>query len=207
MQESYRPALELVQRHLRAMDPALVAERSGAELARGEGGDEFRLRLLNRDYRVPISEMLVYDAATASPAGVSATLVILHYLEKADGSPIRREWIPFRDLPGGNVYQQAFRQQCLDPLTAAFGRGAEAFRSSGQGLGGVPGPMGDASFIFRALPRLPMACVLWLADEEQGAEANLLYDAVAPRYLPTEDLAALGRMLAFGLVRFQRRKP
>lgn len=207
MQESYRPALELAQRHLRAVDPVLVAERSGADLARGEGGEEFRLRLLNRDYRVPLSEMLVYDVATGSPAGVSATLVILHYLENADGSPVRREWIPFRDLPGGNVYQQAFRQQCLDPLIATFGRDAEAFLTSGQGLGGVRGSMGDTSFLFQALPRLPMACVLWLADEEQGAEANLLYDAVAPCYLPTEDLAALGRMLAFGLVRFLRRKP
>ncbi|MCL5046061.1 MAG: DUF3786 domain-containing protein, partial [Actinobacteria bacterium] len=161
----------------------------------------------NREYRVPLPETLVYDAATGASAGVSTTLVILHYLATVDGSPIKGEWIPFRSLPGGNVYEQAFRQQCFSPLIATFGSDPERFERAALSLDGVRSTMGDRSFVFRALPRLPMACILWLADEEQGAEVNLLYDAVAPHYLPTEDLAALGRTLAFGLIKSGRRKP
>ena len=201
MQINYRPALELAQRGLRGLDPDSVAERSGAELLHGKDGQELRLKLLGRVYRVPFPEALVYDLASGTEAGASTTLVVLHYLANADGSPVSHQWIPFRDLPGGNVYEPAFRRQCIVPLVATFGSNPEPLPHAAEALSGVQGSMGDASFLFQALPHLPMACVLWRADEEQGAEANLLFDAVAPRYLPTEDLAALGRMLAFGLIR------
>ena len=201
MQANYRPALEIAQRALRAASPHTVAERSGAVLRRGEEGEYLLLKLLNRDYRVPLPESIVYDVGTGHPAGASTTLVILHYLATVNGSPIKGEWIPFRSLPGGNIYEQAFRQQCFVPLIATFGSSPERFEQAAASLGGVKSTMGDRSFVFQALPRLPIACVLWLADEEQGAEVNLLYDAVAPHCLPTEDLAALGRMLTFGLIK------
>jgi hypothetical protein len=198
---NYKPALELAQRTLRSLDPRAVAERSGAELFDGENGPEFGLALLGKRYRVPVEEALVYDATTGNVGGVSVTLVTLHYLVTADGSPPRQEWIPFWSAPGGNVYRQAFRQQCIDPLIQHFGSDPEALGRAAAALGGVRASMGDASYLFDALPHLPMSCVLWLGDEEQGAEANLLFNAVAPSYLHTEDLAALGRLLTFGLIK------
>lgn len=207
MQTNYRPALELARKALLALDPTTVAQRSGAELIRGQGGAECRLKLLGRQHRVPIPEARVYDLATGAEAGTSATLVVLHYLADADGSPVTHQWVPFRGLPGGNVYERAFRQQCLDPLVAAFGPDPDALPPAAEALEGARGTMGDLSYTFQALPHLPMACVLWRSDEEQGAEANLLFDAVAPHYLPTEDLAALGRTLTFGLIRQLERKP
>ncbi|MHB0870115.1 MAG: DUF3786 domain-containing protein [Chloroflexota bacterium] len=207
MQTNYRPALELAQKALLALDPSVVAKRSGADLLQVEGGQEYRLELLAREYRIPLPDALVCDASTGAEAGASTTLVLLHYLATADGSPVAREWIPFRSLPGGNVYEQAFRRQCLAPLVEAFGSNPEGLATAAEGLEGARSTMGDLSYTLQALPHLPMACILWLADEEQGAEASILFDAVAPRCLPTEDLAALGRMLAFDLVRFRGRKP
>jgi hypothetical protein len=198
---NYQPALELAQRTLRSLDPRAVAERSGAELLDEEAGPEFRLSLLGKQYRVPVPEALVYDVSAGKVAGVSVTLVTLHYLGTADGSPPTREWIPYWSAPGGNVYRQAFRQQCIDPLIQHFGSDPDALGRAAVALGGVQATMGDASYLFDALPHLPMSCVLWLGDDEQGPEANLLFDAVAPRYLHTEDLAALGRLLTFGLVK------
>ncbi len=205
MQQNYRPALELAQRNLRALDPQLVAERSGADLLRGETGIEFRLKLLDREHRVPLPEALVYDLSTGAEAGVSATLILLHYLATANGSPARRDWIPFRGIPGGNVYEAAFRRQCIEPLIATFGQDPPGLSRAAAALGGERDTMGDLSYRFQALPRLPMAWVLWLPDDEQGAESSLLFDAAAPGYLPTEDLAALGRVLAFGLINAHRR--
>ncbi len=201
MQDNYRPAMELAQSRLRALDPRRVVTRSGVELLATEAGQQYRVRLLGQEYRVPIPEARVYSVVTDSPAGTSVNLVVLHYLSTADGSPITGNWIPFRSLPGGNVYEQAFRQQCLRPLIDSFGSYPEGFEQASLALGGEKVAMGDRSFTFRVLPHLPMACVLWLADEEQGAEVTLLYDAVAPNCLQTEDLAALGRMLAFGLIK------
>lgn len=206
VQTNYRPALELAQRRLRALDPSTVAERSGAQLIEREGSPTFLLRLLGRHYRIPLPEALAYDASTGAETGATTTLVLLHYLATADGCPVSRQWIPFRSLPGGAVYEQAFRRQCLAPLVDAFGSNAEGLAAAAEALGGVRDTMADVSYTFQALPHLPMACLLWTADEEQRAEASLLFDAVAPRCLPTEDLAALARMLALGLVRFQGRQ-
>ncbi len=201
MQANYRPALELAQRNLRSLTPETVAHRAGVELTSSEEGPEFRLKILGRGYRVPFPECTVYDVSTETPASVSPTLIALHYLITADGSPVRHEWVPFRVIPGGSVYEAAFRRRSVEPLLGSFASDPAGLHQAAAVLGGIRGEMGDVSYIFDALPRLPMACVLWLADDEQGAEANILFDADAPRYLPTEDLAALAGMLAFGLIR------
>jgi len=201
LQANYRPALELAQRNLRSLTPETAARRAGAELISTEEGQEFRLRILGREYRVPFDDCLVYDAATAALAGVSPTLVALHYLITADGSPVRHEWVPFRMIPGGGIYVAAFRRRSIEPLLSNFASDPAGLHRAAEALGGAPAGMGDVSYTFDALPRLPMACVLWLGDDEQEAEASILFDANAPSYLPTEDLAAIAGMLAFGLIR------
>lgn len=201
MQPNYRPALELAQRNLRSLTPETVARRAGVDLRPAGEGLEFQLRLLGRDYRVPFPECLVYDISTGAPAGVSPTLIALHYLITADGSPVKHEWVPFRMVPGGGVYEAAFRRRSIGPLLSSFAEDPAGLHQAAVALGGERAGMGDVSYIFDALPRLPMACVLWLGDDEQEAEASILFDADAPSYLPTEDLAALAGMLAFGLIR------
>lgn len=201
MQINYLPALELAQKALRALHPNRVADRSGAEVIHRGTEAEFRLALLGRRYRVATPEAKVYDEATGSEAGSTTSLILLHYLANADGSPVAGEWIPFRDIPGGNVYERAFRRQSIEPLAHAFGHDPEALLKAAAALQGTRSTLGDVSCVFQALPRLPMICILWRADEEQPAEASILFDASAPHYLPTEDLAALGRALAHGLIR------
>ncbi len=207
MQPNYRPALELAQKNLRALAPQQVASRSGAKLADTSGGQEFRIRILDRDYRIPLPECLVYDVATGKEAGVSPTLVGLHYLITADGRPPRREWVPWRAIPGAAVYEAAFRRRSSDIILGAFARDPDGLRKASEIIGAQPLEMGDVSFSFSALPRLPMACVLWAGDEEQEAELNVLFDAVAPHYLPTEDLAALSTMVALSLVQAKGSRP
>ena len=45
-----------------------------------------------------------------------------------------------------------------------------------------------------------MAVVIYEGDEEFSASANVLFDAAASNYLPTEDLAVLGGVLASRLI-------
>lgn len=200
MQPNYRPALELAQASLRDRDPSEVAALSGARLARIHTGLEFKLPILGREYRIPFPECVVLNAESGAEAGVSPTLVGLHYLSTADGTPPRGEWIPWRAIPGASVYESAFKRRSAELILRTFGNDPDALREASAAIGATAWTMGDLSFSFRALPRLPMACVMWLADEEQPPDVNLLFDAVAPNYLPTEDLAALGTMVATALM-------
>jgi len=53
---------------------------------------------------------------------------------------------------------------------------------------------------FLALPRLPMAVVLYLDEEGLSPSVNVLFDATAAEYLPTEDLILIGEYLSAALL-------
>ena len=72
----------------------------------------------------------------------------------------------------------------------AMGGEAVAVRSSA-----TTEDLADASFAFKAFPRLRLAALLWEGDEDFPAEAHIVFDAVAGHYLPAEDLAGLGEAL------------
>jgi hypothetical protein len=122
-------------------------------------------------------------------------------LVNADGTPLASKWIGFRALPGGLGYDSAFQGRAGSRLADAFGTNLGAFEAAAGTLGGERLGFGDASFLFRVLPRVWLAVVLHLADEEFPANANVLFDAAASHYLPTEDLAVLGGILASRLIR------
>ena len=128
-------------------------------------------------------------------------MLLLHYLATADAAPASGEWVAFRYLPDGRVYEAAFERRAPRELARVFGQDKEGFVKAAQSLGGQALRFGDASFAFRPLPRLHLACVLWLADEEMPASAQVLFDSSAGHYLPTEDLAAIGGMLGGQLLK------
>ncbi|HSJ53380.1 MAG TPA: DUF3786 domain-containing protein, partial [Anaerolineae bacterium] len=119
----------------------------------------------------------------------------------ADGTATADRWIAFRNLPGGLGYDAAFQARANLRLARAFGSERAAFEAAARSLKGESLSFGDASFLFRMLPRLWLAVVLYLADDEFPANANVLFDAAASHYLPTEDLAVLGGLLAGRLIR------
>ena len=55
--------------------------------------------------------------------------------------------------------------------------------------------------MFRVLPRVRVAAILHLGDDEFPAEASLLFDASVRHYLPIEDVAVLGGLVAGELIR------
>jgi hypothetical protein len=128
-------------------------------------------------------------------------LIILHYLIQADGVQPSDQWIAFRELPDGLGYDPAFQGRSGQRLARQYGNDADAFVAAAEALGGERLTFGDVSYMFHILPRMRMAVILHLADEEFGAAANLLFDASAGHYLPTEDLAVLGGLLASKLLK------
>jgi hypothetical protein len=96
-----------------------------------------------------------------------------------------------RQLPGGSLFFQGPHALPLAPLLRRFGADGEAFRRVCLGLGGRPIEFGDAGFAFQALPFIPLAVILWIADEEFPARAGMLFDPTAADHLPLDLLLAL----------------
>ena len=58
-------------------------------------------------------------------------------------------------------------------------------------LGGKPLDFGDLSLEFSVLPRVPLACVLWVEDEEFPARVSFLFDSSIETHLELDVIFAL----------------
>ncbi len=199
---AYRIAWRKAQEDWRQADPRLAAGRAEVACAsRPGGGDELLLPFYGREYRLPHPQGPILEADTGREASPTTQILLLHYLLTADGTLPSGEWLSFHELPDGRIYQAAFAGRALTPLAAVFGLDREAFVRAATKLGGEPMRLGDASFWFRAFPRLPVAVTLWLGEEDLPGGANILFDSAAGHYLPTEDLSAVGGILSGRLLR------
>jgi hypothetical protein len=201
-EETYGPALERACQALPGLDPQQTARRAGVTFEpSGQDRGEFVVPFFGQLYRVQWPQGTARRATDGRPADIASRILLLHYLLEADGTPMASKWIAFRNLPGGLGYQAAFEGRANRRLARAFGNDRPGFEAAARAVGAEPLAFGDASFLFRVLPRLWMAVVLYVADEEFPASANVLFDASASHYLPTEDMAVLGGLLASRLIK------
>lgn len=190
------PALEKAHADFKGSQPFVMAAKAGVEFEKGE----FVVPFFNRKYSVSYPEAEVAEIGAPSFVPDYVKIVLLHYLTQASGASIKDEWIAFRMLPGGRIYEPTFMQRAVMPLVQTFGEDLEGFRRAGKALGGIwMDRMGDAAFRFFAFPRIPMGVMLYLGEEDMPAGVNMVFDRCAPEYLPTEDLSGLGGYLCGAL--------
>jgi hypothetical protein len=204
-EETYGPALEKARQAFPQLDPHEVASKAAVSYeAFGPGRGQFIVPFLSHLYQAVWPDGIIRRAMDQEEAEIPTRILLLHYLLTADGTPMADHWIAFRNLPGGMGYDAAFQGRANLRLARAFGADCAAFESAARALSGERLSFGDASFLFRAFPRVWLGVVLYQADDEFPASANVLFDASASHYLPTEDLAVLGGLLAGRLIKKAR---
>ena len=194
-QGAWGQALEKARGELPKHSPYVLGAKSGCDFREGE----FLLPFFHRRYRISFPKGEAREEGGGEPA-IWLRILFLHYLLTADGTPVADDWIAYRHLPGAELFEGRFVNMAIRPLVQAFGQDLEGFKRAAEALGGVPmSRTGDAAFYFLAFPHLPMASLLYLGDEEVSPSVNILFDASAPHYLPTEDLSLLGSYLSQAL--------
>ena len=193
------PLVAGARERLRLVEAASLASTSGCA---SEPGTALRLTFLWCDYLIRPPDFTVQRADNGEQPSSFVQALLLTYLLTADGAPPSGRWIAFHDLPGGMFYAQAFRGYAEDRLVDELGAGGlEAFRRGGQALGGQPLELGSAGFAFQALPRVHLAAVYWLGDDEFPSRASILFEDTGSHYLPTDGLAILGSQLVGAILR------
>jgi len=179
------------------LSPHIAASMSGASFDEGR----FTVPFFHRSFTIHLPGAKVTEVGSETAPPRLLEILLMHYLVNADGTPVSGMWITYRHLPGANLFEQRFTDMALQPLLDSFGNDAEGFRQAGLAIGGTPmSRTGDAAFRFMALPKIPMGCILYLGDDEVPPSINILFDAAAPHYLPTEDLSYLGLHLRLALL-------
>jgi hypothetical protein len=182
-------ALEKAISELSAADPKIVCINSGVVYNREQ--DSYLLPYLNRKYFVNHSTGEVKSLLNGEGVSIHLQILFLHYLINASGTPLKGDWITFKELPGGQIYVEPYQNRTIKPFLKYFGNKPGQFEKIALSLEGKPAPIGDLCMVLRPFPRVPIAYVLWDGDEEFPPSANILFDASASAYLPTEDYALL----------------
>ena len=191
---------EKAWRELREADPELVSRNSLAAYDSKAG--TYTLTVLGEKYAIDPGGMAIVNLT--NPARAPEYLLKLSipvYLVQARDIPPSGELV--KDLPGGGFFFRGSHALPLDAIAEKFGRDSGSFERAGRStLGGTPAGMGDAAVAFNVFPRVSMALVLWLSDEEFPARATLLFDSNAGRHMALDvvwavSLVACQRMLKY----------
>jgi hypothetical protein len=182
---------------LREIPAADLVRRSGC--TRDTDG-ALCLQLWDEPYRVRLPGFGVERVDTTDLPTDFTQALLLTYLFMSDGTPPLDGWITYRDLPDGMFYAQAFRGYAEVRLVRELGAGGiAAFCRGMERLGGQPETVGsgagNAAYALQVLPRIRLAAVYWLGDEDFPSQASVLFQETAPHYLSTDGLAVLGSHL------------
>ncbi len=195
------PVMDKIREDLASTDAVVLAARSGATFRKqGNSQGELGLRYFDQDYVISYPQFEACEAATGKECSPGLLFLFLVYLHTADGTRPADRWISYRELPDGMFYSQSFQGYSGARLVQTFKNDLAGFKAAARAAGGEELSLGDAAFMFQALPRLPLGVVYWLGDEEFAPYANVLFDASAGHYLPTDGLAVLGRELCSKII-------
>ena len=195
------PVMQGIRVELAATDAVVLAARTGTSFTgSNEGGGQFALEYLGQTYHVTYPQFEARDAQTGEEVWPELRFLFLHYFQKAEGTRPADRWIAYRELPDGMFYFHAFQGYTGARLVKAFQNDLARFKKAACLAGGEALSHGDGGFSFRPLPRVPMAVIYWLGDDEFPPNANVLFDASAGHYLSTDGLAVLGRELCSKII-------
>jgi hypothetical protein len=196
--DDYINARKLAVETLSGQALDLISNRSGFEL---EDETCLRVPFLNRIYQVYFPDFEFTDSADKdSEVPIQEQIIILHYMLAPAVQHSAGQWVAYREIPGASFYFSAFVKRAIDPLKNVFGQNSAGLSEAAAHLKGRAIDAGDVGFEFNILPNVPLQLILYAADEEFPAEANILFDRTIGEILSPEDIAWLAGMLVYRLI-------
>lgn len=180
---------EKVWETLAGLNPDDVCRRTDAAFDAASG--RYLLRSFGRDFSVSPGERQISGLSQSGEAflqkpGYFFRLSVLGYLAMAkDVAPTGRLVSPM-NMKSGQLFFRGSHVLPLDRVAERYGSGREGFLGKGEELGGERLGYGDASIRLLPLPRVATVAILWIADEEFPARADLLFDSSCEIQLPVD---------------------
>jgi len=151
--------------------------------------DAYLFRAFGKDCVIKHDEILLDGQPEWGPLGVIISLYALN----ASTDPIVLEpYKSFKEFPNSMPYQGAFRSNAEAPLVAYVERIRQKRDTIIRSLGGHNAPeqlKGDLSFVVYPLPKIALAYIFYLPDEEFPASATCLFCSNALSFMPLDGLA------------------
>jgi hypothetical protein len=149
---------------------------------------------------------VTFKSAKGSNITLVTRIILLHYINTANGNPPKNDIAAYEDIPGCRHYQPVFEKRVTKPMQSAFGHDKYTFLEAGVALGGKKEEYGDASITLYALPRVPITFILWEGSEEFPPLVRALFDPSITGYLPLEDIVVISKLAAARILKTARKQ-
>jgi len=118
-------------------------------------------------------------------------LFMIHYLLQSKEIELSNEWISEKDIPGGPTFFRGPHEIPTRLISLRFNNNINEFKARCEQLHGIPLNMADAAYSFWITPRIPVAVLYWIGDEDFPAESKILYDRTIAEHLASDIIYAL----------------
>ncbi|MFC1592039.1 DUF3786 domain-containing protein [Thermodesulfobacteriota bacterium] len=198
---AYEEAFTLGCEQLQQKDLAAWCTRAGARVRElGDARTEILISFLHKPVRVCVPDF-TFTAEDGTEIGVWEKILILHYLNQCEGTPLSNDLINYRQVKDGATYYPTFEKRSIKPLLKFFGSSPEKLGAAAAQLGAERAEHGDYGVRIMAFPLVPLYYVVWKGDDEFPPEANILFDATIEQNLSAEDIAVLCQQVVFQMVK------
>ena len=119
------------------------------------------------------------------------SLMILVYLIEAKDIQPSHTWVSEKDLTGGSTFFRGPHRLDVTELEKRYGRDPDSFLRAGRELGGSEILYGDRGFSLEVFPKVPLAYILWKADEEFPPRISVLFDSTIQAHLPLDIIGCM----------------
>jgi hypothetical protein len=144
------------------------------------------------------------DSPTSTNDGVpdfNAILLVVHYLLRAREVPIARTYVTEKQLTDGEFFFKGPHAVPSWRVERKLGSDAATFLEKGKRIGGIPVDFGDVGLEFLVLPRIRIAYILWVADDEFPARSQILFDASADKHFALDVVWAMCNLVTDRLLK------
>ena len=184
--EMYMIALK----RLENKSPEEIAKNAGVEFCKEDS--TFKIKSLDK-----VVELAYPSYKSKDKLDDWYILILLHYLDLADGTPLYHQAVHFGELKDGLIRGSRF-DKTVEREFASFlsDKKDEDIINLCKSLGGeIIKSKFDLSVVFYLFPNYPVTLNIWFADDEFGAACSMLVDKSADNYLTIEDDVVAGEFM------------
>ena len=187
--------IRIYQEKFREMDPLQMAKRSGC----GYQDGAFEIQLMNRRVKLSFPEMeTFYEDGTKTADNVR--ILLARYVMEGVQAESSGKMYSYPEMPWGPVYEVQFRGRCISRMAGTYGHNIKGFQEGMERIGATEAREASGRFASGAdcaydipfLPKLTIRALIWEADEEFPASAQILFSDNFTLAFTAEDMAVIG---------------
>ena len=177
------------------LSPTEVSERCGVKY--DDLTQSFTVRLLSVDYELtwPAFSIRSRDENGLALTNLPAQMLIIRYLLEGKKSRGSGAFLPYREMPWGEVYLKPFTGRCLNRAAFSFGTRLDDFKAALEKMPVILLDKGDVSCQMEIMPGYDVRLIVWEGDDEFPPNSQILFSDNFPEAFSAEDRTVVGDLL------------